>query len=368
MPTGFPGEGRGPSSKRHFFQKICPITVEARLNITSPTQTFTVPANESFIVEWKDKMITGGNYPLTGAQRNYKYTIELSNNNGSTWGTLGTIQGQEYIGNWVMLHYYPSITTPGNSYKIRVTDFYNTNNSQSTPAFTVSSVTYTGNLKVKLDWDHSYPQPSVPIAGIAADGTARIFLNLSKINNSTGPNISRVSVALSDAFNGINSAKLGRVKTATQTGTYSLEANGIQSITDVDNTPNKPNYIFWYVAPDDFAGADPDDIKNSYRFVTATFIVSYDNSLTETFTKKIQIIRPPVALVHGLGSSPSSVWDNFTFTSPNGLPVQYLSSYNYLFHQVSAIPIIPNAHFNDNAFGLVVPSSSQPLYNTCKEL
>jgi len=31
VPTGFPGEGRGPSSKRHFFQKICPITVEARL-------------------------------------------------------------------------------------------------------------------------------------------------------------------------------------------------------------------------------------------------------------------------------------------------------------------------------------------------
>ena len=34
MPTGFPGEGRGPSSKRHFFQKICPITVEARLKAT----------------------------------------------------------------------------------------------------------------------------------------------------------------------------------------------------------------------------------------------------------------------------------------------------------------------------------------------
>jgi len=33
VPTGFPGEGRGPSSKRHFFQKICPITVEARFKV-----------------------------------------------------------------------------------------------------------------------------------------------------------------------------------------------------------------------------------------------------------------------------------------------------------------------------------------------
>ena len=33
MPTGFHVEGRGPGSKRHFFQKICPITVEARLSV-----------------------------------------------------------------------------------------------------------------------------------------------------------------------------------------------------------------------------------------------------------------------------------------------------------------------------------------------
>jgi len=165
-------------------------------------------------------------------------------------------------------------------------------------------------------------------------------------------------------LNGSNPTKLGRVKVATQTATYSLEANDIASITDIDNTPNKSNYIFWYVAPDDFAGADPDDLKNSYRFVTATFTVNYDNSLTETFTKKIQIVRPPLALVHGLGGDPSA-WNNFTFTSPNsGLHIQYLSSNNYLFHEVFAIPILPNASFNTNAFGLVVPSISQPLSNT----
>ncbi len=334
------------------------------LNITWPTQTFTVEANESFMIEWKDKMVTGSNYMVIGSQRIYKYTIELSDDNGFTWETLGTVEGQEYIGNWVMLHYYTAIATPGSSYKIRITDFYNTNNTQSTPTFTVSSGTYTGNLKVQLDWDHSYPQPSAPIAGIAADGTARLFLNLSKINGNTGPNISSVSVTLSDNnVNGIDASKLGRVKVATQTTSYSLEANGIQTITDEDNTPNKSNYIFWYVAPDDFAGADPEDIDNSYRFVTATFTVNYENSLIETFTKKIQIVRPPVALVHGLASDPST-WDDFTFTSPNGLPVQYLSSYNYLFHEVFPIRISPSAHFIDNAFGLVVPSSTQPLYNT----
>jgi len=334
------------------------------LNIISPSQTFTVNAGESFMVEWKDKMITGSNYPITGSQRNYKYTIELSDNNGLNWVVLGSISGTESIENWVMLHYYPTISTPGINYKIRITDFYNTANSQNTSPFTVSSATYTGNLKVSLDWDHSYePPPSVPVAGIAADGVARIYLNLSKINNSIGPNISSVSVVLSDLLNGNSPSKLGRVKKALQTTSYSLEANGIQSITDVDNTPNKNNYNFWYVAPDDFCGADPNDLKNSYRFVNATFTVNYDNSLNEVFIKKILIVRPPLALVHGLASSPSA-WNNFTFTSPNGLKVQFLSSYNYLFKQVNAIRILPDGHFYNNAFGIVVPSSSQPIMNT----
>jgi photosystem II stability/assembly factor-like uncharacterized protein/pimeloyl-ACP methyl ester carboxylesterase len=336
----------------------------AYLNITYPTQTFTMNANEGLVIEWKDKMIKGANYPLIGSQRNYKYTIELSDNNGSTWQTLGTIAGQDYIDSRVDLRYYPTITTPGSSYKIRITDFYNNSNSQTTPVFTVNSNTYTGNLQVNLNWDYSYnPQPSVPVAGIAADGTARIFLNLSKINSSIGPNITSVSVTLNDVLNGIDPAKLGKVKVATQTSSYSLEANGIQSITDVDNTPNKSNYIFWYVAPDDFAGADPEDIKNGSRFVTATFTVHYDNNTTEPFTKHIIIVRPPLALVHGLASDPSA-WNNFTFTAPNGLPLKYLDSKNFLFKVVSALTILPDAHFNTNAKGLITPNSSMPLSQT----
>jgi hypothetical protein len=45
VPTGFPVEGRGPGSKRHFFQKICPITVEARLEFKTIFAYFGVNDN-----------------------------------------------------------------------------------------------------------------------------------------------------------------------------------------------------------------------------------------------------------------------------------------------------------------------------------
>ena len=340
----------GLSAAVKQFTIISTIIQTNYLAITSPIKTFTVDVNENFLVEWKDKMIKANCYTIAGSKRNYKYKIELYDNNSSTWKTLQIIEGQDYIDNWVSLSYSTSIVTAGTEYRIRISDFYNISNTQTTPVFTVSNVTQTGNLKVNLKWDYSFPQPSVPVQGVAADGTGRIFLNISKINNSQGPDISNVSVTLSDVFNGTNETKLGKVKVATQTSVYSSEANGISSITANDNTVMNSNSIFWYVAPDDFTGADPNDLTSSYRYITATFTVNYTNSSSEIITKKIMIVRPPLMMVHGLGSD-EHAWDNFR---SNSLGYEMKFTEDFRFNTKIAVHISPDASFKTNALSMTI--------------
>ena len=319
------------------------------LTISSPLQSITVAENEKFQLEWKDKMVLGKSYTMSGAKRNYKYIIELSDNNGSTWKTLNSVEGLAYIDSWVTLNFTTSIASSGNGYTIRIRDFYNSSNSQITPVITVGQATVTGNLKTELNWDYSYPQTDREVMGVAADGTARIFLNLSKINSSLGSQISSVKVSLSDDSNGSDPTKLGKVIVATQTSVYGSEANGVTTITATDNTTNKANYIFWYVAPDDYTGADPEDIKYSFRHVNATFTVNYSNGTTETKQKQITIVRPPLMLVHGLASD-ANTWDNFCHDEM-GYKMPFIKDFR--FKTCKAVNIQPDASFKVNASQLV---------------
>ncbi len=331
------------------------------LTLIAPLEQTSIEINTPTSISWKDKMVLGKVYPMTGSQRNYKYLVELSADNGVTWKTLTTIAGKSYVDSWPTINYRLTIPTVGSQYVVKITDAYNKSNFKITPVITVVKTVSTGNLKTDLQWDFSYPRPSFPVSGIAADGTARIFLTLAKINNTSGPNISSVKVTLSDALNGNDAAKLGKVKVATKTSAYDSEANGTTAITTIDNGTKNNLSTFWYVAPDDFAGNDPVDLKYSFRYVTATFTVIYSNNTAEIITQLIRIVRPPLMLVHGLNSSPSGAWDNFAFTSPIGIPIKYMSSDNYLFKYKYAVKISPDASFNLNAYSLLVPESSQPF-------
>jgi hypothetical protein len=326
----------------------------SNLIINSPLQSINVNVNEKFLVEWQDKMVLGKSYTLNGSKRNYKYTIELSENNGTTWKTIKTIEGQQYIDSWVKLNFSTSITSPGSKCIIRITDSYNINNSQNTPIINVNQTALSGNLKVDLKWDFSYPQPSFPVEGIAADGTARIFLNLSKINSGIGSDISSVKVALSDNFNRTDPTKLGKVKVATKTSAYDIEANETVAITTIDNTAKRSGYIFWYIAPDDFAGDDPADIKSSFRFVKATFNVNYSNGTTEKIEKLIRIVRPPLMLVHGLASD-ASTWDYFRHNAL-GYELKFIDDFR--FNTCIPINIHPDASFITNAFEMTIGNPS----------
>ena len=329
------------------------------LQIVYPVQGSVFLTNENINVEWTEKMILGSGYTLTGSKRNYKYTIEYSDNSGP-WQFIATVQGMDYLNSIVNLNHGFTIPTASNDIKVRITDYYQSLNYRVSPSFKVTSAPVS-NIQVNLQWDYSFPTLPMPVQGVAADGVARIYLALSKINP-IAPNIKDVTVTLSD---GINSSytKLGKVKQATQTSTYSSEANNCTSTTATDNTLSKPVYYFWYVAPDDFAGVNPADTTRSFRFVTATFNVNYDNSTSEIVTKKIKIVRPPLMLVHGLGADPST-WNNFTYTSSTGSPVIFVSKDDTLFKEVDAIKILPDAPFNTNALNLTLPNNIQPPYTT----
>jgi len=319
------------------------------LEITYPTTQITLDQNQTVFFEFIDKMILSSSYPITNSQRNYKYLIDLSNDNGATWQNLTTIQGTENINTYATLHYFFTIG-PAGTYKIRVKDFYVPSNFKISSPITITNIVSTSNINVSYNWDSSYTRPSTAIAGIAADGAARFFLVVSKINQNLGAPISSIRVNLNDAFNQSNPSLLGRVTKANQFLLYSSEANGINTITATNNISNLSQYVFWYLSPDDFVGADPNDQYSSTRFVNVIFTINYSNGTTETVSKKISIVRPPLMLVHGLASD-HTTWDNFS-NGPAASPTKFLTDYR--FKQVSAIDISPNASFALNAFNITI--------------
>ena len=339
-------------TSQSFVINPTPNFSEKNLQILGLKDNFTANLNETILVEFKDKMIKGPNYTMVGAKRNFKYFLEISNNGGMTWTSINAIEGSEYLEKYVLLKFFPKLNTIGNNFRLRVRDAFDSNNFDLTGIIDVPNVV-SGISEVEFKWDHSYPlilsKPQQPVIGVAADGTARIFLDLHKKNLNSGPQIINVSVSLEDLLNNNDPKKLGRVKTANQVNNYNLEANGINTISANDNTPNKNNYLFWYVAPDDFAGNDPSDITSSFRIVNAKFTVNYSDGSIETLIKKINIVRPPLMLVHGLGGDPDT-WKSFSNSGS-----LFLSDYR--FKVVEAIKIDPKATFLNNAYELLTSHS-----------
>ncbi len=337
----------GLSCSKKSFELIGAIAIN-NMQIIYPSAGLSFNTNQIINIEWKDKLVLGNTYTQSGSKRNYKYILEYSDNGGS-WQSIGVVDGQDYINSNITLNKSFSFGSASNNIVIRIIDFYNPfGNVKLSASFSIIIPSAT-NIIVNYDWDKSYPSSSTSYTfpqGIAADGTARIFLNLSKINPSIGASIASVTVSLSDGINGTDDSKLGRVKVAIQTTAYNTEANGINSITDIDNTPNKTNYIFWYVAPDDFVGNNILDSIRTDRNVDATFVITYTDMTTETYTTQIKIVRPPLMLVHGLGGD-EHTWDDFSNTSL-GYSCKYINDPRFIISK--AVNIFPDASFITNAY------------------
>ncbi|HRV90400.1 MAG TPA: T9SS type A sorting domain-containing protein [Prolixibacteraceae bacterium] len=342
------------ATHRWMFTVPPTTTPVSYLSLTHPVNPLTVDREAHFSVEWRDKLVTGSGHSVSGARRSYAYRVELSADHGQNWQTIEIMEGWGYVDSWVNFVYSHSISLPGTGYQFRVTDV-ETGASIVTPLITVEGEGGSGHLKTGLSWDYSYPQPNIPVLGVAADGTARVFLNLYNTSHDPGFEIRGVKVTLSDGVNGTDPAKLGKVQVATQFSEYSMEANIAGEIVARDDTPGKERYVFWFVAPDDFAGAHPEDPARGARTVQATFNVEYSNGASEILVLPVTIVRPPVMLVHGLGGD-ASAWDEFHH-SAGGRDIRFLDDPR--FRTCIAVNILPSASFAANAWNLTIGKSDR---------
>jgi pimeloyl-ACP methyl ester carboxylesterase len=314
------------------------------LKVIAPFSGDTLYVNDTSQITWHDKMVLGSQYPISGAHRSYYYDIDYSNDNGSTWQTYTSLQGSAYINAVKTFHVPFAFISPGSVYYVRVVDHYKPSNRDSTGAIIVLGSSGSGNIKAQLYWDFSYNNQNNGLYGVAADGTARLYAVISKIDTTIGGNIASVSVDISDDWNN-NTATLGKVMAATQVSSYSDEANTANSLTATQNSEAFSRFWFWYVAPNDFVGNNPSDPVAAYRYVTAHFQIHYSSGNTDTISKKIKIVRPPLCFVHGLASDPST-WLTFS-SNGSGSQLDFLNDPR--FYTTEAIQIDQTQSFNVNA-------------------
>ena len=271
----------------------------------------------------------GSAYPQSGASRSYQYEIGYQYAGGTVYFPLKQLPVETDLLNkeirktvLVPMTGFSTISQSGGwVLKFIIKDLYNNQRVAESPLVNINVVQNIS--KISMKWDRSFsPMLSQDPIGIAADGVARMYLVLEK-NSPTGSPIQSVSVTLAnyesnnDPTNFNNGAWLGRVKYAnSQNNTqYSEEANGITTITAQNLSTNTDGkYWFWYVAPDDFTKDGAGYTDDSERSVYAKFTVTYADGTVELVTQDLQIVRPPLMLVHGLSSN-SSAWDNFKLTN-----------------------------------------------------
>ena len=329
-------------------------TTQVNLSISSPSNGQIYQATRFFNLSFEDQMLLkNGNTTyatVSGnpANRYYSYNVEYQIGSGGQWQLLKTVTGSALINSKISKTMSFAINIANSSCMVRVIDNYNNTIIVNSGVFSVAA--YTSSIKVEMDWDKSFPKPNVSLQGIAADGTARVYLKVSKLNQ-TGSAIKSVAVNLQDGTSSRPSL-LGKIQLCIDT-IYSLEANNANSITATDNSADsKGEFWFWYVAPDDFSDSSTPFYSNvKERFVTAKIVATLTDGTTESQDLKITIVRPPLVMVHGLGSD-SHTWDDFKYNDGTGGTEKFISSPLWLYKR--AINLYdPQGLYRDNAIQLL---------------
>jgi len=327
------------------FEIISSAPVIYSIKVTAPSSGYMAYPGQEFRVSWTDKMSLSSNYPMVGAWRKYKYFIDLSSDGGSTWNRKDSLYGLGPIDEFVNLNKGISLDQPGQNYRIKIIDFYNTSRNEVSAVFTVSNQALT-NLKADFMWDYSYNNRLGKPIGCVADGISRIYIRLYKINPSTGKDISKVEFSLNDGTSDLRTN--GKLKVASVIDQWSDEANGANLLSASVNSAINDTFWVWYVAPDDFVRTGYGDEFDGSREVQLTINATYtDNTFEIVPVNPIKIYRPPLMLVHGLGDYPV-LWDHYP------LKIEY----SYLFPIISTPPIGNRDHYEYNAKGLLKLNNS----------
>lgn len=171
-------------------------------------------------------------------------------------------------------------------------------------------------------------QEGTAMEGAVADGVTRLLIRLPVENNVNN----LVTLSLAGSSNPAENGFLYSLDNPDNTQKFQ------QSIQVYPVIVNNKKYIFaGYRAPDNFTRQGVEEDKtNSERKVTLT-IQSNDSSLN--LTQDIEIVRPPLILVHGLWSGPE-MWDGFKIMLKNKIPDLQIYTIDYQKKNAS--------HFNEN--------------------
>jgi hypothetical protein len=328
------------------------------LSIQSPNPIKNYHTNSTINISWNDKITADRAKDNSGY---YYYKIEVSSN-GIDWTEIKVI-GQPGIVNEMNYFIFPnlSLNTPGN-YQIRISDNSDPSYSVTSEVFKVLDKPITG-FDYSMEWDKSNDViTNTKVQGVAADGAARFYFKITKKSDNP-KKITKVSISLSDPENVTQDIKfLGKVKPVSNldaTTNYSLEANDIVAIDAETTNPTKPanptnsltynDYWFWYVAPDDFNREISTDNFKGIRIVKAKIDVYYENETDpETIDQDIEIVRPPLMLVHGIGGN-KDTWKGTVFENINGI-YSHLNIADNLFQAgIQINELYPSAEFIENA-------------------
>lgn len=159
------------------------------------------------------------------------------------------------------------------------------------------------NIDVSMKWDYSFPNPSIKPKGVTADGAARLYLRVRKMND-TLPAIKKVQLQLynySAAFQTLR----GKLKKADTLDRYTSEANtGTSNDVSRTDSTSDGSFWFWYVAPDDFS-LDPTskEAKLAERNDSIKVKVTYSNDVVDSTIFSLKVTRPPLILSTMLNST-----------------------------------------------------------------
>jgi hypothetical protein len=205
-----------------------------------------------------------------------------------------------------------------------------------------------GPINVQLVWDNSFPQPGVKPRGVAAEGVSRLYVKV-KRGNDTVPAFKQVEVTIK-SYDAANPTLTGRLRVAdtAEINIYTNEASGgLVTQTSRTDSTSKGEYWFWYVSPSDFCT----DSLGAYaqlaeRRDTIKVNVVYSNNTKDSTYFGVRVVRPPLVLVHGLASGPST-WDSCVYNGNTPYVSGNLEKYKH------ALTMNGRGYFIENATRLL---------------
>lgn len=343
----------GNSSSVKTFKLTNTTPVTGYLKITSPAINISSKINSSIKIEWTDKPSHISTLIPNTSVVHAQYKVEYNRDN-TGWQL---IEIKTYPAFYQQVSTFPYNYTPTQTgtYRFRVTDMQDAANTDMSAIVTVNNDP--SAVVINYAWDYSGNRPTETPLGVAADGTARIYVKISKKtgNNKT---ISNVALTVRDSSNLsiTNTSLLGKVYKATPTILYNVEANDATSISASSNIVAFDGAVwFWYVAPEDFP-RDNNDNFLSTRYLNLVATVTYSDNSTDPVSEKAEIVRAPLMFVHGIGGD-ETTWDDFYY-SMNGTPRYFTRETDSRWKFRRALNMYPGGSYKQNAQLLLTLTNS----------